>query len=293
MRGVLGAILRWASTSAQRIQIRDDVAQHAVGRVREWRHGHAGLDGLRIGNPSQHVLGRVGQPSRDDRLPADSPERWSDVAVGAHHAVDAMTRAASQRADCYAPARDGVPRRTSAGGTAFRTGREQREYHQDCSALVRSPAFEWHRFLPVRSRYLSADQPVAILSPDASTTRRFLGGWSLVTLVAFAAACGSSDRRATDVSVPDPERGRELANTTGCGTCHVIQGVHDANGSIGPPLTGIAQRSYIAGVLPNSPQNLAAWIRSPQSVKPGNAMPDLGLSQREAEDIAAFLTSRW
>jgi cytochrome c2 len=106
------------------------------------------------------------------------------------------------------------------------------------------------------------------------------------------AAC-SSDRRSTDVNAPDPEHGRELATTTGCGACHVIGGVPDANGAVGPPLTGIAQRSYIAGMLPNTPQNLALWIRSPQSVKPGNAMPDLGLSAREAQDIAAFLMSRY
>lgn len=116
---------------------------------------------------------------------------------------------------------------------------------------------------------------------------------SCITFVLIAAVACSSDQRATDVNAPDPERGRELVNASGCGACHVIGGVHGANGAVGPPLTGIVQRSYIAGMLPNTPQNLALWIRSPQSVKPGNAMPDLGLSTREAEDIAAFLMSRY
>ena len=45
----------------------------------------------------------------------------------------------------------------------------------------------------------------------------------------------------------------------------------------------------IAGVLPNTPENLVHWLRSPQAVVPGNAMPDVGLSDAQARDIAAYL----
>jgi cytochrome c1 len=58
----------------------------------------------------------------------------------------------------------------------------------------------------------------------------------------------------------------------GCGACHQIPGVEGADGLVGPPLTNIGSRVYIAGVLPNTPDNLAAWIQNPQSYVPGNAM---------------------
>jgi cytochrome c1 len=45
----------------------------------------------------------------------------------------------------------------------------------------------------------------------------------------------------------------------------------------------------IAGLLPNTPQNLAQWIRTPQTFVPGNAMPNIAVSPREAADMAAYL----
>jgi cytochrome c2 len=105
-----------------------------------------------------------------------------------------------------------------------------------------------------------------------------------------SAACARDEPRAT--TAPDQERGRALIAANGCGACHTIGGVDGANGLVGPPLDGIALRSYLAGYVPNTRENLAIWIRSPQSIKPGSAMPDLGLSRRDAEDIAAFLYSR-
>ena len=51
----------------------------------------------------------------------------------------------------------------------------------------------------------------------------------------------------------------------------------------------MAKRAVIAGVLPNTPENLVRWLRAPQEVSPHNAMPDLGLTERDARDIAAFL----
>lgn len=50
-----------------------------------------------------------------------------------------------------------------------------------------------------------------------------------------------------------------------------------------------ARRASIAGMLPNTPEQLLNWLRAPQSLKPGNAMPDLGLSDADARDIAAYL----
>jgi cytochrome c2 len=74
----------------------------------------------------------------------------------------------------------------------------------------------------------------------------------------------------------------------GCPTCHVIPGVPGAVGKVGPSLDSLAQRSYVAGVLPNSPENLEHWIMHPQSVHPGTAMPEMGVTEADAERIAAF-----
>lgn len=85
------------------------------------------------------------------------------------------------------------------------------------------------------------------------------------------------------------QRGARLIAHEGCGTCHTIPGIPDAHGMVGPPLGTIGVRVMIAGMLPNTPPNLIKWLMSPQSVVPGNAMPDMGLSASDAADIAAYL----
>lgn len=84
-------------------------------------------------------------------------------------------------------------------------------------------------------------------------------------------------------------RGAEVIGHYRCGACHSIPGIDNANGLVGPPLMWWSRRTFIAGELPNKPENLVHWIRSPQSIVPGNAMPDLGLSEEEARDAAAYL----
>ncbi len=87
----------------------------------------------------------------------------------------------------------------------------------------------------------------------------------------------------------DPERGRLAIERHGCGACHVIEGIRQARGRVGPKLVDLHEQSYIAGVLPNDPENLAAWITHPQRHAPGTAMPDLGVTPDEALDIASHL----
>lgn len=58
-----------------------------------------------------------------------------------------------------------------------------------------------------------------------------------------------------------------------------------------PPCWGKAGHRYIAGKLSNTPENLVKWIMDPQDVDPGNAMPDLGVEEQRARDIAAYLQS--
>lgn len=86
-----------------------------------------------------------------------------------------------------------------------------------------------------------------------------------------------------------PARGIEVIRATGCGSCHSIPGVRNANGKVGPPLTSFAARTYIAGRVPNTPSNLVLWIENPPAIDPATAMPRLGLSERQARDAAAYL----
>ena len=90
----------------------------------------------------------------------------------------------------------------------------------------------------------------------------------------------------------DPARGEAMFIQYGCGSCHGLKHVRRASGAVGPPLDGIAIRALIAGKLDNSPDNLQAWIRDPQKITPGTAMPDLNVGQQDARDISAFLYTR-
>jgi cytochrome c1 len=65
--------------------------------------------------------------------------------------------------------------------------------------------------------------------------------------------------------------------------------MENARGQVGPPLAQFGRRAFIAGVLSNNPDNLVKWLRSPQSVIPGNAMPNTELTEEDARDIAAYL----
>jgi cytochrome c1 len=106
-------------------------------------------------------------------------------------------------------------------------------------------------------------------------------------------ACGQDTRGVALESVVggDPEQGRAAARVYGCGSCHVIPGVPGARGVVGAPLGEFARRKYIAGNLPNTPENLVAWLRNPQAVEPGTAMPNLNVSESDARNLAAYLAT--
>ena len=87
----------------------------------------------------------------------------------------------------------------------------------------------------------------------------------------------------------DAENGRLLLRQFGCGSCHEIPGVADAKGREAPPLAGVGQRIYLAGNLPNTPANLAAFIRAPERFAPRTLMPNLGVTEPHARDMAAYL----
>lgn len=85
------------------------------------------------------------------------------------------------------------------------------------------------------------------------------------------------------------DRGALLIRDVGCGSCHKIPGIEGAEGLVGPPLDHMGKRIFIAGLLRNTPANMMTWLRDPQEVVPGNAMPDMGLSEEQARDITAYL----
>lgn len=90
----------------------------------------------------------------------------------------------------------------------------------------------------------------------------------------------------------NPGRGEALFIQYGCGSCHSLKNVRGAVGMVGPPLDGIALRVVIGGHLSNNPANIQKWIRDPQQVSPGTAMPDLNVGAEDARDINAFLYTR-
>jgi cytochrome c len=87
----------------------------------------------------------------------------------------------------------------------------------------------------------------------------------------------------------DPRKGMALVKQYGCGGCHLVPNVADATGNVGPPLLHVGTRTYIAGFIGNSPENMALWIQDPQKVLPGNAMPRMGVTPQDSRDITAFL----
>ena len=87
----------------------------------------------------------------------------------------------------------------------------------------------------------------------------------------------------------DVKQGEIVIGAYGCGSCHVIPGISAASGKVGPPLTGMAMRAEIAGKLANSAEAMIQWLHSPQTVVPGNGMPNQGLTEQQARDAAAYL----
>ena len=105
-------------------------------------------------------------------------------------------------------------------------------------------------------------------------------------LLPFLFGCGDAP---PPVLGGDPENGRLLLRQFGCGSCHAIPGVAAAKGKVGPPLEGVASRVYLAGLLPNTPERMAGFIRAPQEADPKTAMPDMGVTEEHARDMVAYL----
>ena len=114
----------------------------------------------------------------------------------------------------------------------------------------------------------------------------------VATVVAIAACSGQGGASTTASRVvrgASPEAGKDQIVRYGCGSCHQIPGIKQANGLVGPPLIHFGKRGTIAGYWANTPDNLTDWIQDPQHMLPGNDMPTLGVTRNEARNIAAYL----
>jgi cytochrome c len=126
--------------------------------------------------------------------------------------------------------------------------------------------------------------------------RRHLAILSSIAALCALPAC--ENRRATERYAGDEivrstggdiDHGNRMMRRYGCNTCHEIPGVAGAMGSTGPSLEGIALRGYLAGRLENNVPNMIQWIRHPHAVDSLTVMPEMGVTEQDARDIAAYL----
>ncbi len=113
------------------------------------------------------------------------------------------------------------------------------------------------------------------------------------TAVGSSAIVGCTGGKTLQAYTPstggNAHEGVKVIQAYGCGSCHTIPGIPGARGLVGPPLFFMSRRTMIAGELPNTPDNMFRWIKSPQTVEPGTAMPTLGLTDQQARDAVAYL----
>lgn len=124
----------------------------------------------------------------------------------------------------------------------------------------------------MRSKSITAVLSIALLALSACSSKR-----------------GQEQRVGEITSGGNAIRGAQMIQYYGCGSCHLIPGISGASGLAGPPLSGIASRIYIAGELQNTPQNMMRWIENPKAINEKTVMPYLGVTHKDAADIAGYL----
>ncbi|MGH8657246.1 MAG: c-type cytochrome [Gammaproteobacteria bacterium] len=110
-----------------------------------------------------------------------------------------------------------------------------------------------------------------------------------LVLMVTAFGCADPDLYALRSTGADPEAGRAAIERYDCGVCHTIPGIRGARGIVGPPLDAFSHRVYIAGKFGNRKEILERWIQDPPALAPETAMPNLGVEEQEARDMAAYL----
>jgi cytochrome c oxidase assembly factor CtaG/cytochrome c2 len=134
-----------------------------------------------------------------------------------------------------------------------------------------------------------AVRPLTVMARPLSLLLMLVGAAGLAGCERSGALSAQEAARLTG---GDPHRGAEALRRFGCGACHVVPGIPGAEGRVGPPLAGVGGRSYIGGVLTNTPDHMVRWIVNPRAVDSLTAMPNEGVTEGEARDIAAYLYTR-
>lgn len=107
---------------------------------------------------------------------------------------------------------------------------------------------------------------------------------------AMQARVRSSDcERPTELRAYSAERAKVTLRQYACDSCHIIEGVVGPLSHAGPVLVDWSKRKYIAGIVPNTHENLVRWIRDPQAMSPGTLMPDLEVAEPHAREMATYL----
>jgi cytochrome c len=122
--------------------------------------------------------------------------------------------------------------------------------------------------------------------------RRVKGVWlgiMVILLIGLSSCNQEVERTAAAMTGGEPEIGKQVIQQYGCASCHTIPGIPGAHALVGPSLEHIASRMYIAGVLPNTPANMLRWLQNPPAVDPHTAMPNLGVTEADARDMAGYL----
>lgn len=115
----------------------------------------------------------------------------------------------------------------------------------------------------------------------------------LIAALLLLAGC-DRDRRsryeqAARITHGNPHKGREAILRYGCQNCHTIPGIREARALVGPPLTNIGSRQYLAGEIPNTPANMQSWIQHPHGIEQHTVMPEMNVTEEDSRDITAYL----
>lgn len=129
---------------------------------------------------------------------------------------------------------------------------------------------------------------------EQARRRRAIATRTLLALIVASMATGCTGKKedqrvARALTGGDPIRGRDVIRNYGCDTCHTIPGILTATATVGPPLTQVGRRVYLAGRVENTPENMMQWIKHPRSIDDRTAMPETGVNDRDGRDIAAYL----
>ncbi len=101
----------------------------------------------------------------------------------------------------------------------------------------------------------------------------------------------AADQKADAAYTPPFELVRAKFLSLSCVNCHTVSGT-SASGTFGPDLSHLMSRDTLgSGVISNNVENLRAWVKDPQAIKPGNLMPNMQLDATELNEVVAYLAS--